>query len=118
MRRKALLQFANKLAHSRRPFNLRSSEQCITAYAAYVDSPRDPVEWGSTAAYAVSRFAEKFKVPFETARRINIGDGLTWDEMAFVTRKMAAAMLRRLARTGKVEYDKPKIPESGRIRAF
>lgn len=108
MKRKALLEFADKLAHSRRPFDMQNAQQCVTAYAVLLmDGPP-----GGVVRESITYFAEKFGVSHDIAHDINGGNGLSWDEMEWVTRKQAVAMLRRLARTGEVKFDKPTIPES------
>lgn len=100
MRRKALLEFADRLERSRRPFDMTNGCRCITAYAAAFDD-------ALAAVHPVAYFAKKFDVSHKIACSINSGVGLTWDDVARITRKQAAATLRRLARTGKVKFDQP-----------
>lgn len=107
MKRKLLLRFADWLEASRTPFNITDAQKCVSQHAL--------------------RFAEKFDLPGKSLRDwrmcgsndtdlVRIFDmpdheanllysaGFDWAKGALITRKVAANVIRRLARTGKVRF--------------
>lgn len=94
MKRKLLLQFADWLAKSRHPFDIKFNHQCVSAQAMrFAEGAKGEVH-GSP--YTLERI---FKMDPPTAYLV-----FAPIHAGTITRKIAADMLRRLARTGRVEY--------------
>lgn len=98
MLREKLLKFADYIERSPKVknFNLSHGCGCVTAQCA--------IRAGCKPVYGQQVFAETFHVSSDIAAQIYGGEGLSWNQMQVCTRKQAARMLRRLARTGAVKY--------------
>lgn len=97
MKRKYLLEFADWLAKSRRPFSMGDSSKCVSAQACRFAGKKSPAVFGSS-----STLVRLFDLHPDVAHSIYSPSGeLNWDK---ITRGVAADMLRRLVRTGRVEF--------------
>lgn len=95
MKRKALREFADYLENTRGPFNILNNEHCIAAYASkWFKEPLNG--W-----YVLDRFEVSREVVFDLYTGSNTN---AFMHNVRITRKVAANALRRLARTGQVEF--------------
>lgn len=104
MKRKALREFADYLERSRGPFTILDNQKCIAAYARkWAKQPQQA--WEAGWAILMYQFGLSGGVAIDLyvgqdTKRLLLDDG-QWKR---ITRKVAVATLRRLARTGKVEF--------------
>lgn len=103
MLRKKLLEYADWLERSRAPFNLGDPHQCISAYAMRFDRGLAPHRFvNSNAGYLMDIFDMPERTAIEVySPREAFMNSIEWRT---VPRKVAVAMLRSLARTGKVNW--------------
>lgn len=105
MKRKLLRDFADWLEKSRRPFNLGDPGRCIAPAVRRFLERKHPgiaakvVQHGYTGTLRLSKV---FDMTYDQAREVYAPQCV--EDYDKVTRKVAAATLRRLANTGRVVY--------------
>lgn len=105
MKRKKLLQFADWLEKSRRPFDITSTCRCV-AYQAGVFT--GDTMYGGSHPSRPADLVHIFNMSYYNAAVIY--SGFNWGRARSITRKVAANMIRKLARTGHADWGKYNEP--------
>lgn len=101
MKRTLLLKFADYLESSRTPFSLDSVAKCINAHALHFENNRLSVRRGECYS-SQEELSRIFDLDAYTARQLYAPG--TFQNWKPITRKVAAEVVRKLARTGDVDY--------------
>jgi hypothetical protein len=106
MKRKLLLEFADTLARSRRPFYLLDCEQCVSAHAVRFAIARgSQVHKGRSTGWKED-LERIFGLTEDQAANLYSAPSIPISRFDKITRKVAVATLRHLAKTGKVEFER------------
>lgn len=110
MKRKLLLQFADWLEQSRGPFNITRSRCCVAAFALrFACVNKLPGARRMLHGSSSSDLVDIFGLGDHEADELYAG-GFDWFKAGQITRKVAAQVIRKLARTGKVDFGKLTNP--------
>lgn len=101
MKRKKLLQFADWLEKSRRPFDIASTCRCVAYHAGVFDG--DTMYGGCRPSRHID-LVHIFDMSHHNAEVVY--SGFNWGRARSITRKVAANMIRKLARTGSADWGK------------